>query len=67
VIRGTSPDPDAPGPIAAHPLGPGAGVAALPRTMGFRDLVLFYVITGFTVRFIATAASAGPTQRWWSG
>jgi amino acid transporter len=28
--------------------------------MGFRDLLLFYLVTGFTVRWIGGAASAGP-------
>ncbi|MEO8088917.1 MAG: APC family permease [Gemmatimonadales bacterium] len=35
--------------------------ARLPRAMGFRDLLLFYLVTGFTVRWIGTAASAGPS------
>jgi amino acid transporter len=30
--------------------------------MGFRDLVLFYVITGVSLRWIATAAAAGPSS-----
>ena len=30
--------------------------------MGFRDLVLFYVVTGISLRWIATAASAGPSS-----
>jgi amino acid transporter len=29
--------------------------------MGFRDLLLFYLVTGFTVRWIGNAASAGPS------
>jgi len=29
--------------------------------MGFRDLLLFYLVTGFTVRWVGTAASAGPS------
>src|SRR3712207_5110405 len=29
--------------------------------MGFGDLLLFYLVTGFTVRWIATAAGAGPS------
>lgn len=29
--------------------------------MGFRDLLLFYLVTGFTVRWISTAAAAGPS------
>jgi amino acid transporter len=31
-----------------------------PRVMGFRDLVLFYVVTGVSLRWIAAAASIGP-------
>jgi amino acid transporter len=30
--------------------------------MGFRDLVLFYIVTGISLRWIATAASAGPSS-----
>lgn len=30
--------------------------------MGFRDLVLFYVASGFSLRWIATAAAAGPSS-----
>ncbi|HEX2250258.1 MAG TPA: APC family permease [Gemmatimonadales bacterium] len=33
----------------------------LRRVMGFGDLLLFYLVTGFTVRWIATAAAAGPS------
>jgi glutamate:GABA antiporter len=29
--------------------------------MGFRDLLLFYLVTGFTVRWVSTAAAAGPS------
>lgn len=29
--------------------------------MGFRDLVLFYVVTGISLRWIATAATSGPS------
>src|SRR5579885_1630825 len=32
------------------------------RTMGFLDLVLFYVVTGISLRWIATAAAAGPSS-----
>ncbi|MGH7580566.1 MAG: APC family permease, partial [Gemmatimonadales bacterium] len=35
--------------------------ARLHRAMGFRDLLLFYLVTGFTVRWISSAASAGPS------
>jgi glutamate:GABA antiporter len=33
-----------------------------PRVMGFTDLVLFYVVTGISLRWIATAAAAGPSS-----
>ena len=33
----------------------------LKQTLGFRDLVLFYVASGFSLRWIATAAAAGPS------
>jgi len=29
--------------------------------MGFRDLLLFYVVTGFSIRWVAAAAAAGPS------
>ena len=32
-----------------------------PRTLGFRDLVVFYLVTGVSLRWIATAAAAGPS------
>ncbi|HUC28757.1 MAG TPA: APC family permease [Candidatus Acidoferrum sp.] len=32
------------------------------QAMGFRDLLLFYVITGISLRWIATAAAAGPSS-----
>jgi glutamate:GABA antiporter len=47
--------------------GPGISIAdaADPnhpkRVMGFRDLLLFYVVTGISLRWIATAAAAGPS------
>jgi amino acid transporter len=34
----------------------------LKRAMGFRDLILFYLVTGFSLRWIAQAASAGPSS-----
>lgn len=49
-------------------LSPGVSIAEVedrnrPRqVMGFRDLVLFYVITGISLRWIATAAAAGPSS-----
>jgi amino acid transporter len=38
---------DTPGPNRPH------------RAMGFRDLVLFYIVTGISLRWIATAAAVG--------
>ena len=29
------------------------------RAMGFRDLVMFYIVTGISLRWIATAATVG--------
>lgn len=34
----------------------------LRRVLGFRDLFLFYLVTGFSLRWIATAAAAGPSS-----
>ena len=34
----------------------------LRRALGFRDLVLFYVVTTWSLRWIATAAAAGPSS-----
>jgi amino acid transporter len=33
----------------------------LRRALGFRDLLLFYIVTTFSLRWIATAAAAGPS------
>ncbi len=38
-----------------------AALPALKRGIRFRDLVLFYVISGLSVRWTATAAAAGPS------
>lgn len=49
-------------------LAPGVSIAEAEdpnrpkRVMGFRDLVLFYVVTGISLRWIATAAAAGPSS-----
>lgn len=32
------------------------------RVMGFADLLMFYIVTGISLRWIATAASAGPSS-----
>src|SRR5262245_24622951 len=36
--------------------------ADLRKAMGFRDLVLFYLVTALSLRWIATAAAAGPSS-----
>jgi glutamate:GABA antiporter len=52
----------------AGPLAGGVSIAEIEdpnrpkRVMGFRDLVLFYVVTGVSLRWIATAAAAGPSS-----
>lgn len=33
-----------------------------PRVMGFSDLLMFYVVTGVSLRWVATAAGAGPSS-----
>ena len=38
-----------------------SAVPALKRGIRFRDLVLFYVVSGLSVRWTATAAAAGPS------
>lgn len=49
-------------------LGPGVSIADVEdpnrpkRVMGFRDLLLFYVVTGVSLRWIATAAVAGTSS-----
>ncbi len=35
--------------------------ATLKRSLGFRDLALFYIVSGLSIRWIATAAAAGPS------
>jgi amino acid transporter len=39
-----------------------AGLLRPKRAMGFLDLVLFYVVTGISLRWIATAATAGASS-----
>jgi amino acid transporter len=34
----------------------------LKRALGFRDLILFYVVSGLSLRWIATAAATGPSS-----
>jgi amino acid transporter len=42
----------------SHPASP---TAQLRRVLGFRDLLLFYCVTSFSLRWVATAAAAGPS------
>jgi glutamate:GABA antiporter len=43
------------------PTRPAAPAPQLRRALGFRDLFLFYLVTGFSRRWVATAAAAGPS------
>jgi glutamate:GABA antiporter len=36
-------------------------IGQLRRVLGFRDLLLFYLVTSFSLRWVATAAAAGPS------
>ena len=63
------PDPKADvDPLHRPLLSPGVSIADAEdpnrpkRVLGFRDLVLFYVVTGISLRWIATAAAAGPSS-----
>ncbi|HWW13917.1 MAG TPA: APC family permease [Candidatus Dormibacteraeota bacterium] len=47
---------------AEHPSTEAEGPNRPRRVLGFRDLVLFYVVTGISLRWIATAAAAGPSS-----
>ncbi len=57
-----------PGPEPIVVAGSGVSIAEAQdphrpkRVMGFRDLLLFYVVTGVSLRWIATAAAAGPSS-----
>ncbi len=44
-------------PASERPAAP----ARLRRVLGFRDLLLFYLVTGFSVRWIGNAAAGGPS------
>jgi glutamate:GABA antiporter len=62
-------EPDSPNPSnEISLLGPGVSIADVEdpnrpkRVMGFRDLLLFYIVTGISLRWIATAAAAGPSS-----
>ena len=56
-----------PQPNMTHPFYPThetsrAHVPRLRRVLGFRDLLLYYVVTGFSLRWVAVAAAAGPSS-----
>src|SRR5438552_15864832 len=53
----TSPRAKAGGPHADRIM----TILQLRRALNFRDLFLFYIVTGFSLRWIATAAAAGPS------
>ena len=64
-------DPETPDPSKnTNLLGPGISISIAEaedpnrpkRAMGFRDLFLFYVVTGISLRWIAAAAAAGPSS-----
>jgi glutamate:GABA antiporter len=46
---------------AVLPASPTPALLRPKRAMGFLDLVLFYVVTGVSLRWVATAAGAGPS------
>ena len=63
------PDPATPDPPQSTSLlGPGVSISDAgdpnrpKKALGFRDLLLFYVVTGISLRWIATAAAAGPSS-----
>jgi glutamate:GABA antiporter len=41
---------------------PDSAIHALPRAMGLRDLVLFNIVAVLSLRWLATAAAAGPSS-----
>ncbi len=47
-------------PPVPSPTGGAAAAPTLKRSLRFRDLTLFYVVTILSVRWVATAAAAGP-------
>ena len=42
-----------------------AAVVRPPRVMGVADLALFYIVTGISLRWIASAATLGPSALWY--
>jgi amino acid transporter len=49
-------------PIPEHSISDRASPSQPKRVLGFRDLVLFYAVTGSSLRWIASAAAAGPSS-----
>ena len=47
---------------AASATGPADGLPHPKRVLGFRDLVMFYVVTTLSLRWIPVAASVGPSS-----
>jgi glutamate:GABA antiporter len=52
---------DRPLVAGTQPVGQGGSQPRLKRALRFRDLALFYIATGLSVRWIATAAAGGPS------
>lgn len=48
--------------MATTAAAPEAAIHALPRAMGLRDLVLFNIVAVLSLRWLATAAAAGPSS-----
>jgi len=44
------------------PLGAEPAQSSLKRALRFRDLTAFYIVSGLSVRWVATAAAAGPSS-----
>jgi len=57
-IRSLSSSP----PTSSLPTSEAENLNQPKRVMGFGDLFLFYVVTGISLRWIATAAAAGPSS-----
>jgi glutamate:GABA antiporter len=47
--------------LAIHTRGSRLANARLKRSLGCRDLILYYVVSGLSLRWIATAAATGPS------
>src|SRR5207247_1545582 len=48
-------------PVASGERMTTAAAPRLRRALGFRDLLFFYIVTTFSLRWIASAAAAGPS------